>query len=183
MLKVVEKTNKQEEQDRFVVDNDKKATWCLRKIKHMKKKQKENEELAESQIEEIQQEINEVKAWLEDENGKLQNKIEFMENKLHNYAVELREDNPDLKTHKLPFGQLQFRKRRPKWKYDNEKLLQFVKSSLKEALKIKEKVDKRKLKKEAEVVGNKAVIKDTGEIVEGVKIIERPEKFKVKIDI
>ena len=55
-------------------------------------------------------------------------------------------------------------------------------NTLKEALKIKKKVSKRKLKKKAEVAGNKAVIKDTGEVIKGVKIVDRPEKFKVEVN-
>lgn len=171
------------EKDQFVIDNDKKATWALKKIKHMKQKQKENEKLAQEEIEEIQKEIEMVNAWLDDVNGALQKKIDFLENMLHNYALGLRKEDSSLKTYKLPFGQLQFRKSRPMWKYDDKKLLDFVKSNLKEVLKIEEKVDKRKLKKVARVVGNRAVIKDTGEIIEGVIIEEVPEKFEVKVDV
>lgn len=183
MLEAVEKKEKEnKDNDRFIIDNDKKATWALRKIKNMKQKQKKNEKLAESQIEEIQKEIDEIAEWLDKENGKIQDNIEFLKNKLKNYAFDLKEDNPDLKTHNLPFGALKFRKQRPKWKYNDDKLKEFVEENLKEALKIKNKVSKRKLKKKAEVAGNKAVIKDTGEVIEGVKIVDRPEKFKVEVD-
>ena len=46
-------------QQGFVVNNDKKATWCLRKIKQMKEKQSENEKLAKEHIAEIEEEIAE----------------------------------------------------------------------------------------------------------------------------
>jgi hypothetical protein len=167
----------------FVVDNDRKAVWCLRKIKHLKEKQQDNDKLAAAEIDEIQKEIDEVQDWLNTENEKLQNSIEFFETVLYSYALKLREDNPELKTHKLPFGKLQFRSKRPKWNYDNEKLLDFVKSSYKEFVKVKESVDKRKLKQKTEVVGHKVVVKNTGEIVEGVEVVERDEEFKVKVDV
>jgi len=185
MLEAVNKRQEEEqnkENEGFIIDNDRKATWALRKIKHMKEKQKENEELAESQIEEIQKEIDEIREWLDKENDKIQDNIDFLKNKLKSYAFDLKEGNPDLKTHNLPFGSLKFRKQRPKWKYDEDRLKEFVESNLKEVLKIKKRVSKRKLKKKAEVVDNKAVIKDTGEIIEGVKVVDRPEKFKVEID-
>ena len=165
----------------FVVDNDKKATWCLRKIKQMKEKQSENEKLAKEQIAEIEDEIKEVRKWLEEENSRIDNNIGFMESKLENYAHRLREDDPDLKTHKLPFGSLKFRAQRAKWKYDDDKLLEFVEEAMSDVVKIKKKVDKRKLKKRIDVVDGRAIIKDTGEIVEGIKVTNRPEKFLVDI--
>jgi hypothetical protein len=164
----------------FIVDDDNKATWCLRKIKHFKSKQEKNKELAEEQISEIEKEIKEVKDWLEAENSKLDNSIVFMESKLYLYAQQLREENPDLKTHKLPFGQLQFRTQRPKWKYDNDKLLDFAEKNYQELIKVKKSVDKRKLKSQAKIVGGRVIIEKTGEVIEGIEVVERGEKFKVK---
>jgi hypothetical protein len=68
-------------------------------------------------------------------------------------------------------------------KYDNSKLLDFITSNYRELVKVKESVDKRKLKQMTEVVGNKVVVKDTGEIVEGVEVLERNEEFQVKVDV
>jgi len=39
------------------------------------------------------------------------------------------------------------------------------------------------LKQKIKVVGDKAVVADTGEVIEGIKVIERGEKFKVKTDV
>jgi len=180
---MIKKLNKRQKKKKFIIDNDSKANWALRKIRHMKKKQNKNKELAKSQIEKIQKEIDEIEHWLEKENEKIQNNIDFMKSKLKNYAMELKDENPDLKTHSLPFGSLQFRQKRPKWNYDNDKLLKFAESNLEEAVKVKKKVDKRKLKKKSEVVGNKAVLEDTGEVIDGIKVVQRPEKFKVDVDI
>ena len=104
-----------------------------------------------------------------------------MEGLLRVYAEKLKANDPELKTHKLPFGKLQFRKQRNKWVYDNEKLLEFAEKNLKEAIKIRKRVDKRILKNKVKVVGDKAVIAQTGEVVAGINIIERGEKFKVKV--
>jgi hypothetical protein len=175
--------NQKKEEDYFVIDNDQKANWALRKIRHLKKKKNENEEFAKTEIEVIQKEIDEVNQWLETENSNLNNDIEYMEGMLRVYAEQLKTDDPKLKTHKLPFGQLQFRKQRDKWKYDNDKLLEFAEKSLEDIIKIKKQVDKRKLKKKIKIVGSKAVVADTGEVIEGIEIIQRGEKFKVKTDV
>jgi hypothetical protein len=183
MQNTLRKENIEQDSSGFVVDNDRKAVWCLRKIKHLKEKQAKNEELAESEIEDIQKEIDEVQNWLDEENNKLQNSIDFFESILYSYALELRKEDQELKTHKLPFGKLQFRSKRPKWNYDNVKLLDFITSNYGELVKVKESVDKRKLKQMTKVVGGKVVVKDTGEIVEGVEVVERDEEFQVKVDI
>lgn len=175
--------NQKKKDDYFVIDNDQKANWALRKIRHLKNKKNKNEEFAKTEIKTIQKEIDEVNSWLESENSSLNNDIEYMEGLLRVYAEQLKADDPELKTHKLPFGQLQFRKQRKKWEYDNDKLLKFAEKNLKDAVKVKKRVDKRKLKRKIKVVGDKAVVADTGEVIEGIKVIERGEKFKVKTDV
>ncbi|MFW5961838.1 MAG: host-nuclease inhibitor Gam family protein, partial [bacterium] len=175
--------DQKKENDHFIIDNDQKANWALRKIRHLKQKKKENQDFADTEIEAIQKEIDEVNQWLKSENCNLDNDIEYMESMLRVYAEQLKSDDPKLKTHKLPFGQLQFRKQRDKWKYDNDKLLEFAENNLEDIIKIKKQVDKRKLKKKIKVVGSKAVVADTGEVIGGIEVIKRGEKFKVKTDV
>ena len=180
MLKAKSK-KKEASKEGFVIDNKGKANWALRKIRHLKKKQAENESLAQKEIDKLKSEIDEVKEWLEAENRGTQNNIEFFENLLQGFALSLRDDDPDFKTLKLPFGKLQFRKRRDKWHYQDKELLEFAKNNIKTSVKVTEKVDKRALKKLVKVVGDKTIIEATGEVVEGITIEERGEKFKVKV--
>jgi hypothetical protein len=49
----------------------------------------------------------------------------------------------------------------------------------KELIKVKKSVDKRKLKSEAKIVGGRVIMEKTGEVIEGVEVVERGEKFKV----
>ena len=101
---------------------------------------------------------------------------------MHEYAVRLSEKEPNLKTHSLPFGDLQFRKQQPEWKYDEEKLLKSLKEAeLTEYIRIKESVDKANLKKSAVIQDGKVVEKNTGIVLDGVIVEERPEKFDVKV--
>ena len=165
----------------FVVDDDSKASWCLRKIKKMKKKLNDNERLAEELISKIEKEIRDLEEWRDSENEKIKNNIDFLQNKLRGYADSLRDEDPDLKTYSLPYGDLKFRKQRPTWKYDEDKLLEFLEESKPKMIRIKKKPDKRNIKKEVEVVGNKVVLPDSGEVVEGITIVDRPENFKVDV--
>ena len=137
--------------------------------------------MADSEISKLKAEIDEVKDWLTSENDSLQNNIDFFENLLKGYALSIKEEEPDFKTLKLPFGKLQFRKKRDKWHYDDDKLLEFAEKNIKTTIKTKKLVDKRKLKKLVKNVGDKVIIEATGEIVEGISIVERGEEFKVKV--
>ena len=174
---------KQEERksEGFVIDNKGKANWALRKIRQLKKKQVENDNLADSEISKLKSEIDEVKDWLKTENDSIQNSIDYFKNLLKGYALNLKEEDPEFKTLKLPFGKLQFRKKRDKWHYDEKELLEFAKENIKTSVKVVEKVDKRKLKEVVKAVGGKVIIEATGEIVRGISIEERGEEFKIKV--
>src|SRR5690606_40965004 len=76
----------QEQEKRFVVDDDNKACWALRKIKEKQEKIEQKKELAETQI----RQINE---WLESETEKLEKSIEFLKSLLHEYAVRRSEEH------------------------------------------------------------------------------------------
>lgn len=173
------KKEAQEEEERFKITDDDRACWALKKIKELEEQIAEKEALAERQIEQVNN-------WLENETDSLDKQINNFKNMLFEYAQQLREKDPNLKTHSLPFGKLQFRKRRPKWQYA-DKLLDTVKESIPEALRVKEEVDKRTLKKLIKDSNKYHILDDgrvvnteTGEMVEGLQIIERGEKFKVK---
>jgi len=166
----------------FVIDGDKKASWALRKIKKLKKEQNHHQEIADHEIDILKSEITEVNDWLKQKNKSINDSISFFEGLLYEYALTLKKDDPDLKTHKLPYGKLQFRKKKPKWNYQEEKLLNFIKNNYTQALKIKESIDKRKLRQVGKVVGDKVILEETGQVIEGIDILPRGEQFRVKVN-
>ena len=172
-----------DQEERFKIENDVQADWALEKIIDLKEKQKENEELAEERKAPLEKKIAKIEAWQDQQNEKLQDNIEYFEGILTEYAMKLKEDDEDLKTHSLPFGKLRFRKQRPKWKYHESMLLNSLKKAGRDDLiKIKESVDKRELKKQVDVAGSQVVDLETGEIIEGVEVQERGEKFSIDVE-
>ncbi len=159
----------------FQIRNDYHADNVLEEISRLKKEIRQKEELAEKRIQQIEQ-------WKKSEVEKLEGRINWLTDALESYFRKLRESNPKLKTHSLPFGKLQIRKQQPKWKYDDNKLLESVKKTLPEVIKIKEEVDKIELKKRVKLVNNTPINPDTGEVIEGIVIEERPEKFSIKVE-
>ena len=173
-----------DQEERFKIENDGQTDWALEKIIDLKEKQKENEELAEERKAPLEKKIAKIEAWQDRQNEKLQDNIEYFEGLLTEYGMKLKEDDEDIKTHSLPFGKLKFRKQRPKWKYHDSMLLlnSLKKADRDDLIKIKESVDKRELKKQVEVAGNQVVNPETGEVIEGVEVQERGEKFSIDVE-
>ncbi|HLR42889.1 MAG TPA: host-nuclease inhibitor Gam family protein, partial [Pseudogracilibacillus sp.] len=56
------------------------------------------------------------------------------------------------------------------------------KAGMNDLIRIKEEPKKSDIKKAVEVVDGKAINKETGEVIEGITITERGEKFVVKVE-
>jgi hypothetical protein len=155
----------QEQRERFKIETKDQAAWALRKMSRIKAEQDENIQTAQAEIERIT-------SWRDEENGKLERSISFFEGLLYEYFVQLRGDDPKLKTMKLPHGTLKMRAQQPQYEYDESLMLPWAKKNLPEAVVVKESVAKTPVKKH---------IKETGEMVPGVQMVERPEKFSVEV--
>lgn len=163
----------QTENEAFEVINVETANWALRKIKQYQEKQKENNALAEAEIEKIE-------LWLKTVNEQAQNSIDYFQGLLAEYAVKQRDNDPSFKSQKLPNGAIRFRKQQPKFNYDDEKLLNYLKQSGEtDLINVKETPNKAAVKKLFNVNGDKLINVGTGEIVEGVTVEEREDKFEV----
>lgn len=166
----------QVESEKFKVTDESSANWALRKIAQMEKQIEANNELAVAEEEKIE-------AWRKSVNDTAQNSIDFFQSYLAEYAMSLKKENPKFKTLKLPNGQLSFRKQQPKWDLDDEKVLKTLKETGNDDLiKVTEKPKIAEIKKAFKAHGTKAINPETGEVVEGITIVEQPEKFGVKAE-
>ena len=154
-----------EEKERFRIETKDQAAWALRKMSRIQAEIEENNRVAQA-------EIDLIVSWRDEENEKLERSISFFESILHEFFLQLRESDPKLKIMMLPPGTLKMRAQQPQYEYDEEILLSWAKENLPEAVVIKESVAKTPVKKH---------IQETGELVPGVTIIERPEKFAVEV--
>jgi phage host-nuclease inhibitor protein Gam len=155
----------QEQRERFRIEDKSQAAWALRKMSKIKAEMDENIMTAQAEIERIV-------GWRDGENEKLQRSVAFFESLLHEYFMQLREDDPKLKTMKLPHGSLKMRAQQPDFIYNEDELLEWAKVFMPEVVVVKETVSKNPVKKH---------IRETGEMVPGVTITERPEKFIVEV--
>lgn len=159
---------------KWQIDDEKKADWALRKIRE-----------AEAQIEQVkrfaEERIAEIEAWVERTTASEQRTIDFMTSQLELYHRKLFEENPRLKTIKLPSGELQLRKAQPQYARNDEQLAAWLKVRYPELVKVKETPDWNEAKKRFPIAGKRLVDPNTGEIVDGVEVYEPDQpSFRVK---
>lgn len=163
----------------FVVDNDMKAEWCLNKIRHIRADQKkEKDELArqmqfyKDQMDMIDKEADEDAA--------------FFEGILHSYFASRVDDGfaKSTKTqtaYKLPSGKLILKKQSPEFVRKDDELLAWLKKNSPEFVKVEESPNWGDLKKTVTVVGDGIATAD-GEVIPGVKVIPKDDKFVVEVN-
>lgn len=157
----------QEQRQRFQIGSKNEASWAVKKIAKLVQAKTENEDTAKAEIARTQ-------AWLVKENEDLDRQIGFFESILQEYHFKVLETDPKAKTIKLPYGALKIRAQQPEFGYDESILLPWVKKNFTEALVVKESVSKSIVK---------SYIKETGEVIPGVTIENRPPKFSVEVNL
>lgn len=134
----------------------------------------------------------------------LENKIAFYKEKLDNVEKEEKQiiehrdfklaeyfetlDEKDMKKtttmlkYRLPSGELVKKFLGPQFKRDNEILARWLEDNgMNEYIEVKKQAKWGELKKATEVVGGQVVYVDTGEVVEGVEVVERAPEFKLEV--
>ena len=160
----------------FVIDDEHKANWALRKIKQKKDTIEKNNALAQAEIDKIED-------WREQENEKSQTSIDYFQSLLAQYALEQRERDPKFKSLNLPNGRIGFRKRQPKWIYDNDKVIETLeKANLTDFIRVTKAPSKADIKKAFDVNGDKVINPDTGEIIEGITVENQEDSFNVAVN-
>ena len=162
------------ENDKFTINDLGSANWAFRKLSATEQKRKEIKELANKEIERIRE-------WQEQETKGLDNSKEFFEGLLVKYFARQKEVDPKFKL-STPYGKVATRKQQPKWVYDDEKIIEWLRTNDPELIRIKEEPSKEDIKKKYTIVGNN-VVTENGEIVEGITIEERPESITIKVEV
>lgn len=150
----------------FSIDNQEQAAWAIRKIRLIEKRRAEVIATAEA-------EANKIKLWVKAQEERADRERSYFDHLLREYMDRLREEDPKLKTLSLPGGKLQVRKQQPEYTYNDETLLPWAKENLPDAVVVREITNKTVVK---------AYIKETGEVIPGVLIEDRQEKFSVEVD-
>ena len=152
------------------------ADWACRKIAEEKAELDRIRELAEAQIQKIEEKL--AAAERRYENG-----TRFLTGKLAEYFETVPHKATKTKeSYRLLSGTLTRKYGGAQMKQDDAQLVQYLKDSGQlEFIKTEEKPKWGEFKKRLEIMGGSAVDKETGEIVEAVQIIEKPDTFSVDV--
>jgi len=145
----------------FIVNDDAKADWAMRKLASLRRKQADNKAIYE-------REVLRVAEWLEKVNTDLERDAEWFESNLKPYALTERYNGR--KSVVLPHGTIKTTAGRPKIEIDNElEFLAWAETSQPELIRIKKEIDKKVLNTLLTDSGD--VISTQGEIVPSVRVI------------
>jgi phage host-nuclease inhibitor protein Gam len=161
---------------RFIVDDETKAEWALRKLARAEAELERDRAIALAEIEK-------VSAWLDARRNVTQRQIDFFRSLLREFHTNELASDPKRKTISLPSGTLRARKAAEKWVVDNEvAFIDWAKVNLPEAVRTREEAAKTEIKKLLQISevaittedGQPAFyasLPDTGEIVPGVTVV------------
>ena len=156
----------------FVIDTDAKAEWALGKIRAARADRDRMVAWYEAKIKEIkeQTEVDTI----------------YLENMLVNYFRMTEAAHKRTKTqesYSLPSGKLVLKKQNPEYDYKThaKDTIAWLKANKMERfVKVKEELDWDGLKKTTGTIGGNVVTED-GEIIPGITVTEREEKFVVEV--
>lgn len=167
------------ENETWKIKNDEEADWWIElheeKLIEVRRLKMQLENKIAFYKEKLDKVIQEEEYIIEKRDGKLAEYFETLDEK------DMKKTKTMLK-YRLPSGELVKKFPGPQFKRDNDKLTQWLENNnMDEYIEIKKQAKWGELKKATEVINGTVVLKDTGEIVEGVEVIERAPEFKVEV--
>lgn len=157
-------------EERWIIKDDKSAEWALKKIREAQEDTARWNTYYAAQMEAIERQNADTVAYF---TALLEAWFKTVPHK----ATKTQE------SYQLPSGKLVRKLQQPAYERDADALLAWAKSSFPEAVKVKEEASWTDIKNRIGKVmpDGSAVDKETGEIIDGVTVIERDPVFKVEI--
>lgn len=154
----------------FLIDDDSKADWALRKIAEAQADTAKWADYYANQTEKIKAQNNQIVAYFT-------SALEQYFDTVPHRTTKTQE------SYGLPSGKLVRKAQQPAYERDADALLSWAKTSFPEAIKVKEEASWTDIKNRIGKVmpDGSAVDKETGEIIDGVTVVERDPVFKVEI--
>lgn len=159
--------------ERFVVDNDEKAAWVMRKLAALKKRQDEIDSVAK-------QEIAHIENWHLVESGKMVADMNFFSHILTEYARAEREAN-GRKSISLPAGTVTSRASSERIDFaDVDAFLAWATPNAPSLIQTRREPDKASVKQALTIHDGKVIDPTTGEIVPGLEVKQAEVTYTVK---
>ena len=156
----------------FIVDDDRKAAWCLRQIANAEQEREKWKKHYADQMRIIDEQADQTRI--------------RMEAYLADYFTRLQESGLTKRTatqesYKLPDGgKLLLKKQQPEYTVKDEDLVPWLEKNAPDFVKIKKTADWAALKKTLVVSGDGMITEDA-ELVPGITVTPRPDIFKAEV--
>lgn len=162
-------------EETFRIDNDKTADWAISQIHEAENERDRLITLAEEQIKDLTDRIEELK-------NKCENDTKFLRSCLAMYFETVTpKETKTQKTYALLSGTLVFKKPSVKIIHDDEKLIEFCDNDIfNKYIKTKKSIDWAELKKQLIISDNEVISRETGEIIDACTIEDVPASFTIK---
>lgn len=160
------------EREGFIIDTDAKAEWALGKIRAARADRDRMIEWYKAKINEITEQTESETAYLE---GMLSGYFRMTE--------QAHKRTKTQETYSLPSGKLILKKQNPEYDYKTHQqdAIAWLKANkMTQYVKVTETLDWDSLKKTTGTIGGNVVTED-GEIIPGITVTEREEKFVVEV--
>lgn len=164
------------ESEGFIIDTDQRAEWALTKIKENRAEAERMAAVCDAEIERYGQIKQEAIDKAAKDSG-------YLEALLFAYfATVPHKATKTQETYKLPSGTLKQKVREPEYKREESDILKWLtEQGLDSLIETKSAPKWAELKKGITASGEQAIYAETGEIIPGVKIIEREPVFSVEV--
>lgn len=162
--------------DKKAILNLDQAYFYIKQLKTIREQITTTEELGKAEIEKFTFKISN---WVRSQTSSLK----FLEDTYSELLRDYASRNSNGKTIKTPYGNLCFRKQPDKYEYDEESIIEFLKSSeeFKDYLNYQEpKIDKSALKKNLEVNYAEKTVYINNIQIPGITVAKQEPKFEVK---
>lgn len=162
--------------EKWRIKDDGSADWAIRKIADEKAEFERIKALADEQIARIIEKVDAAQK-------RYENGTAFLTSKLAEYFETVPHKETKTKhSYRLLSGTLVKKIGGTSMKQDSEKLLEYLKASgNSDMIKLTEEPKWGEFKKRLEIVNDKIIDTETGEIVEGVELVGKPDTFAVEI--
>lgn len=185
---VLVEVNQEEEEvvkQPFMVEDLETAAEAQRRISYFHDRMTEIDGIVEKQIEPFLKKIEKIREWGEQAKEEYVSKVSHYEALLEVFMrqeveKQLEAGKKPKKTINLPYGKIALKKQQPEFQRDEEVLFEYAKQT--GFIRVKESTDWAELKKKCQVHDGK-LIDENGEVVPGVVVVEREDKFEVKLEV
>lgn len=174
-IKIIDLTDGEElEKEKFEVKDISGASWVLRKLSALKKKDNEIKLLADEELERIN-------SWRDRELKANEGSREYLEGLLTKFYSEQLEVDEKFKI-STPYGRVSTRKQQPAIEYRDEEVIAWLeRNDNVELIRIKKEIDKVALKSKMTISGD-CMIDENGTVVDGVVVLQREPKIVISVD-